>query len=397
MKINYAKKQRGAIVPAVVIAMPILLLVMGWALDFGHVFVNKTRLQNALDAAALSAAIAINYDVTKNTTAATNAGITTFNTFKAASGNNELAGLNGNSLIFEYSKNLQPFTPGSSPPAFVRVTSSGMLNVTPVLIQVTNVFTDDIQVPAAATAGPVGNNCSLTPFVMCAMMTPSVDTNCEDDTTKMDASGHAILGTDGLNDCYGYNVGQIRSLIVACNGANNNCPANSLESGNYNLLDLDGLQGGRDIMDVLCRQNGEPGYVNTCTAGNTLNTKPGYTWGNVRAGINCRFDSDTQRQEYYSPPAYTPYQTSGLGNNRRMMATPIADCTGLQNGNTTMPKLGTGCVFLTEHAIQQGSDKKIMAEFVGTCEQSGVWDPNNPVLNGPYKIILYKSPGSGDS
>ena len=67
MKINCSKKQRGAIVPAVVIALPVLLLVMGLALDFGHIFVNKTRLQNALDATALSAAIAINKDINNDT------------------------------------------------------------------------------------------------------------------------------------------------------------------------------------------------------------------------------------------------------------------------------------------------------------------------------------------
>ena len=30
--------------------------------------------------------------------------------------------------------------------------------------------------------------------------------------------------------------------------------------------------------------------------GNTLNTKPGWTWGNVKQGIDDRFDSDTQHR-----------------------------------------------------------------------------------------------------
>lgn len=396
MKTDSPKKQLGVVVPLVTIILPVLLLAAGWALDFGHTFVNKTRLQQALDATALSTAIALNNDITRNTGAATAKGIETFNLFKAASGNNELANLNGGSLVFEYSRTLVPFVPGTNPPGFVRVTSTNMLLVRPVLIRILNQFSNDMPVPAIATAGPVGQNCSLTPFVMCAMMTPSLDKNCEDDTIQMDALGHAVLGTDGINDCYGYNIGEIRSLVIACNGNNNNCPPNSLESGNYNLLDLDGSQGGKDIRDTL------QGTTNVCLQGNTLNTKPGWTWGNVKQGIDDRFASDTQQVPYplpsYSPTAFNQYKASGLGNNRRIMATPIGDCTGLQNGNSTIPKLGTACVFLTEQAIQQGPVKKIMVEFTGAeCPQNGEFDPNNPVLNGPYKIVLFKSPGSGDS
>jgi len=400
MKINCSKKQRGVVVVVVTIALPVLLLIMGLALDFGHVFVNKTRLQNALDATALSAAIAINKNIKNGTGPATDAGKATFNKFIAGSGNDELAGLAANDLVFDYSRTLNPwgsFNAAADSFAFVRVTSTNMLNVTPVLIRIFNQFSNDMSVPAIATAGPVGQNCSLTPFVMCAMMTPSVDKNCDDDTIKIDASGHAVLGTDGINDCYGYNLGQIRSLVIACNGSNSNCPANSLESGNYNLLDLDGSQGGKDIRDIL------QGTTNVCLQGNTLNTKPGWTWGNVKQGIDNRFASDNQQTPYplpnnYSPSPYNQYITSGLGNNRRVMATPIGDCTGLQNGNSTIPRVGTACTFLTEKAIQQGSAKQIMVEFTGeSCQQNGVWDPNNPVLNGPYKIVLYKSPGSVDS
>jgi len=386
MKINCSKKQRGTVVVVVTIALPVLLLAMGWALDFGHVFVNKTRLQNALDATALSAAIAINGDITKNTAAATLKGKDTFKKFIAGSGNAELSGLNDGSLKFEYSRELKNFIDGTVPPTFVRVTSVNMLNVTPVLIRIVNQFSNPMPVPAFATAGAVGQNCSLTPFVMCANMSP-LDTNCEDD------SG----GTVG-NDCYGYEIGKINSLVIACNGNTNNCGPNSLESGNYNLLNLDGSQGGKDIRDTL------QGTTNICLQGNTLDTKPGWTWGNVKQGIDNRFDSDTQTTPYpiggiYPPSPYTQYKTGGLGNARREMAAPIGDCTGLQTGASTIPKVGTACVFLTEKAVQgPGPIKAINVEFTGaSCQQNGVFSPTNAVLNGPYKVVLFKSPGSGDS
>ena len=405
MQIKYSRHQRGVVTVLVAITLPILLFIIGMAVDFGHVFVNKTRLQNALDASALSAAIAINADVTHNVAAATAKGIETFNLFKATTGNTELANLNLASSNFEYSKTLYPwgtFNPATDNFAFVRVTSTNMLNVTPFLIRIFR--PNDIAIPAIATAGPVGNNCSMSPFVLCAMMTPSVDSNCNDDTIKIDNSSGtalAVMGQDGINDCYGYNIGSIRSLVIACNGNTNNCGPNSLESGNFNLLNLDGSQGGKDIRDTL------QSTTNICLQGDTLNTKPGWTWGNVKKGIEIRFNSDTQTTPYsiaqtYSPSPYIQYETGGLGNNKRVLSVPIANCSGLQNGNSTIPSIKvngqpvSACVFLTEQAIQ--SPKSVNAEFTGkSCNVNGAWSPNNAVLNGPYTIVLFKSPGSSDS
>lgn len=395
MNMNHSKKQRGVVVVAVAIALPVLLLIMGMALDFGHVFVNKTRLQNALDATALSAAITINGDVTHNIANANIAGRAMFDRFKTASGNNELAGLNAGSLVFDYSRTLQPFSPGTSPPAFVRVTSTNMLNVRPVLIRILAQFSGDMPIPAIATAGAVGQNCSLVPFVMCAKMTP-LDTNCDDDTTTRDVLGNVTAGADGFKDCYGYNIGQEISLVQACNG-NNSCPGDALETGNFNLLNV-GAPGANVIKNAL------NGTRNICgDLGEQLDTQPGYAWGPVRDGLNVRYNADSNTTVYPTaifpadPSAHSQYKTSGTGNGKREIAAPIGDCRGLQTGNSLIPRVGVGCVFLTKKIPQGGSVKKVVVEFVDSCQQNGEFDPNNAVLNGPYKVVLFKSPGSGDS
>jgi hypothetical protein len=441
MKTNYSKNQRGVVTVLVVMALPVLLLIMGLALDFGHVFVNKTRLQNALDATALSAAIVINADVSKDITAQNNAsdeGIKTFEQFKKSMGNDELNEVILLRTDFKYFATL-PTLPPLPPPlnatdkfAFVKVTSTK--NVIPWLIGIVDLIrglpNKPIAVPATATAGPVGNICSLTPFVMCADM-PADSTNlipsdidCDNDTIKIDTvSGHAVLGTDGINDCYGYNIGSIRSLELSCkekfiNGVSDLCPVNSLESGNYNLLNLDGMKGGKDIKCTLslglapgCSK--DPGYRNICALGEIVDTKPGYTWGDVKQGIDYRFESDTQITPYpltekikgvdtpiiYASSPYTQYKTDNIvENSNRVMTTVLGDCRGLQKGSSNVPVVGAACVFLTEKAIQDGSSKKIMSEFTGaSCLQGGTWNPENPVLNGPYKIVLFKSSESGDS
>ena len=51
-----AHDQRGAALILVVVGMVALLGIVGLALDSGHAMLNKTRLQNTVDAAALAAA-----------------------------------------------------------------------------------------------------------------------------------------------------------------------------------------------------------------------------------------------------------------------------------------------------------------------------------------------------
>lgn len=50
------KKERGAVIVLTALALPILLIFMGLALDLGNLYIHKARLQNAADAAALAGA-----------------------------------------------------------------------------------------------------------------------------------------------------------------------------------------------------------------------------------------------------------------------------------------------------------------------------------------------------
>jgi len=71
------------------VAMLALLLMVGLALDVGHATLNKSRLQNATDAAALAAAKMI--DSTRSTILATTEALTAFGANANSSGDQELA------------------------------------------------------------------------------------------------------------------------------------------------------------------------------------------------------------------------------------------------------------------------------------------------------------------
>ena len=108
-------KERGAAIVLITIAMLVLILMAGLALDVGHMMVNKTRLQNAVDAAALSAAKTL--DETSSTSLATAAALQALGLDANDPGNQELGtSYNGGSLnvTVEYSSTLPPFVAGSA-------------------------------------------------------------------------------------------------------------------------------------------------------------------------------------------------------------------------------------------------------------------------------------------
>jgi len=354
------------------------------ALDFGHVFVNKTRLQNALDATALSAAIAINKNIKNGTGPATDAGKATFNKFIASSGNDELAGLAANNLVFDYSRTLNPwgtFDPVTDKFAYVRVTSTGMLNVTPVLIKVTNRFTDDIPIPAIATAGPVGNSCELVPLVICPQ--EGAPTGCDENGcngipfhTKVCLKGGTAAAKEGT------------------------CQDPSLPTGNFGLLRFDGFAGGADIRELLA------GTVNTCT--NNPTWENGNKVGPVTQGIEDRFEADLVQTEYQGEfpnggyhPQYIADTNAQLAKtpvpagtaNKRVMAVPVVENCSASPVNI----VAASCFLMTEVPTHTGTANEIIGELTAACPGPGAFDPTNPVLFGPYKIVLFKSPGSVDS
>ncbi|MFZ2406414.1 MAG: Tad domain-containing protein, partial [Methylobacter sp.] len=118
---HVAAGQRGAILPLVALGMGALLAMAGLALDMGHGYLNKTRLQNALDAAALSGAKTL--DETTDTAKATTAAQTAFTMNANDAGNTELQDIAIGNVTVEFSSTLNLFEDGlgGANPRFVRV------------------------------------------------------------------------------------------------------------------------------------------------------------------------------------------------------------------------------------------------------------------------------------
>src|SRR5207253_5160126 len=162
---TYAKRQQGATIVLVVAALASILLMGALALDGGHMLVNKTRLQNAVDAAALSGAkmLMMVSGATGAATQTQSAALATLTLNANATGNNELATAIGNNVAgfatVELANNVYgPFSfPGPADAKYVRVTVAnyplsgffwGILQAT------CNGAAPNKAVAAVATAGP---------------------------------------------------------------------------------------------------------------------------------------------------------------------------------------------------------------------------------------------------
>jgi len=161
-------KQRGIALPLVVIGMVAMLAMAGMAIDSSHAFVNKTRLQNTADAAALTAAKV--YDQTADTILGSAAANAQFGMNTDGSGNFEVdAAFDAGdiSVVVQWSPTLNPFTPSAVGP-YVRVIATGF-NMATTFSRIVGI--NDIPVISSAVAGPsptIDYACNIAPLVACA-------------------------------------------------------------------------------------------------------------------------------------------------------------------------------------------------------------------------------------
>jgi hypothetical protein len=379
-------RQRGAIIPLFVIALVALLGMVGMALDLGHFYVNRTRLQNALDAAALSGAKTL--DQTDSTAAATSAAHQAFTLNASADGNAELQAIPIEEVEVSFATNLMDsFTAdGGSDPRFVRA-SVARFSTGSWLIQLLGI--DSLDQPSSAVAGPspvLGQVCDLLPVAPC--------------------------GTPGAEN-FGYALGQ--EVVLKTGNGNKGW---EVGPGNYQNVQLDCGAGADCIRDEMAGK-----YRGCAIQGDTILTKPGKSVGANAQGLNTRFDCphpgcggvDTSEyrpdvvidagsggyRDYYSDyvsdradPSHWDLQPSPGGPAqleppRRVVAAPVIDCSGTVNGQGSVAVLGVSCLFLTRPAAHNGS-QEIYGEFLTECVAEGRPGPDPVTGPGPHTIVLYK-------
>jgi putative Flp pilus-assembly TadE/G-like protein len=404
------RRQRGAVLVMFALAMAVMLGLVGLALDGGHGMLNKTRLQNVVDAAALSAAKTL--DQTGDQVLATAEALQTFSTNSSGLGNSEMAdSYAGGDLDVDvqFSNTLHPFAAGTVPPLYVRVRASNF-RLPGWFIPVFGF--DEKIVGASAVAGPsptIQTGCNLAPMMVCG------DPNAPPE------------------DNFGYELGEADVLKSSTNSF-------EVGPGNFQLIRLGGGQGGAVIRTAMAGN-----YAGCVTTGNTVPTEPGNTVGPVVQGLNTRFgqylgpmggtqsqyppdvvvgepippltyDTDTDTIFYNSQPLdgdpdpdyydhddylaeiqsgaydFVPLEEGGIGAfGRRTLAVPVGDCTETTNGQGDVPVLGFLCYHLLQKAQQKGNESQVYGQFIEEgCQITGRPGPAPGTGPGPYIIQLYK-------
>lgn len=373
-------RQRGVAMALVAVGMLAILAMAGLALDMGEVYVNKTRLQNALDAAALSAAKELVISG-GDTIAAETTAKATFNLNKDE-GNEELVAISDSDVDVEFSDNLVPWVPASGT-NFVRV-SVDTFSLNSLLISVLGINTKPVV--ASATAGPATTACNnIFPLLACG------------DPDQPPAGDSA----------WGYTAGDQVVLKIHSGPCpdpptpENPEPCNG--PGNFNVLDVG--SGASAVRDALCGI-GEHACV---AAGHEADTEPGNMVGPVGQGVNTMFGeyqgpvspadcpADTNITEYIDPPDIPPFFPDYLGvdhNGRRVVPVPIGVCSEDEGGKKIVTILDTLCFLITRKAETAGNTQFVYGEFLDldqdACLSAGYISPNPNPPSGPVIIVLYK-------
>lgn len=434
-------EQKGAVLPMIAIGLLAILGTAGLAIDLGHGYLNNSRLQNALDAAALSGARTLM--ITGKDTAA--ASVHARDAFDAHL-NGEMSGLSSANMVIQYSRLLDPFTNDGTPDAnFIRVAYDGFATRFSFASLLPGVG-DSMNIASTAVAGPIpvgtddGDICSLAPILMCGDPGPpddptatpltysQTDTNCGVFDPLVDPPG------SGDYECYGYDVvppgganGDCHVLKSGSPGGMTNPTFNGVNCfedndgigpGNFQLARIDPNCPGGDCV----RQAMAGGQRSCSTAGaSTIPSETGVTAGPSWQGLNTRFNlyQGGGTGGMLSPADYPPDRiinqtywhtqylaetaaqiNSGFGQPlRRLITVPVVECDGTQNGQSNLPLLGFACFFLLEPLPAMGGGD-IKGQLVLGCESGGSPGTNPGTSDpsaGPYQIILYKDPDSAET
>ncbi|MGR5175082.1 pilus assembly protein TadG-related protein [Vibrio parahaemolyticus] len=405
MKVNKYKsslliqRQGGITTILITLLLLVFLFFTALAVDVNHALVNKSRLQNGVDAAALAAAVKVSAGESDAVAEAT--ALSTLTSMFTADGNSEIS-LPAESISITFSNDPQNFsgTYDSSADTYVRVA----LTDVPLTSYFLHYFDIDKESGASAVAGPSSTliyACNIVPIAVCA------------DTVS------------GANDFLGFEYKTIHELKVADQNSSEMGP------GNYQLLDFG--SGAATVRTALAG-----GYEGCVDISNNVDTKPGNTVGPVGQGLNTRFGvyagggvsaADYPPDIYVEEPGslastdadgnvvyndtwmYADYLAesascdgSASGSctageaGRRILPIPMVDCTGAGGGATSLPVTAVGCFFLIQKApANNGTQDGVYGEFIEDCTVKNGSTGITPNAEGIFKIQLYRDPLSGES
>lgn len=360
--------ERGSVLATATLGMLTVLLAVGLGVDISRLYLTKTELQNAADAAALAGASALNGSSSGITKAADRA-VQTMNSY----------GFNKTGVVFPRSDVL--FAVNLDSPYM----SEGAAAASPKNIRFVQVTTQNSPVAISFAASILGTSRNLTATATAGLSVP-INVFCN--WIPLSVIDYDIPMTPG-------NVYTIRAA-----------PGNQVSPGNYQILAVAG-RGGVDVRE------GIASGVDLCAepgATYEVDTKPGVSSGPVRQGINTRFDdySGGQVDPISHPPdtniknniTYAQYRDATATQapahtgvpGRRIVIIPIIKEEEFDQGRNTVKFSRFGQFFLRSK-VGNGNGGDIEAEYINdiVVVGKGGYNPNGGPTNNLMAVpVLYK-------
>ncbi len=369
--------ERGSVLAASALGMLSLILAVGLGVDLTHLYLTKNELQNAADSAALAAASGLNFTpsgISKATELATE---TIKNNYQFQ---NKPVDILPEHVRF--ARNLSDFASGAD---FNQAAASAP-GVAPD-IKFVKVITPQSPVNIAFASMVLGSSFNIWAEAVAGVSVP-------------------------LNVYAGYLPAfvvddDVATILPGQTYTFRGSPQSSVAPGNFQLLAIDGA-GAADNRIGLAS-----GVQNVVGPGGYVDTKPGINAGDVRQGINTRFDDyasqldpvnfppdtnimeDITYAEYLDPngPKQPPSHLDVAVDGRRVVLLPIVKISELDGGRTTVQIDRFGAFFL-KSKVDNGNGGEIQAEFIGidVVVGSGEYDPSGTTTPGPAirKPVLYR-------
>ncbi|MGY0614167.1 pilus assembly protein TadG-related protein [Vibrio sp. FJH11] len=445
------RSQQGITLVLISLIMLILIGMGAFAMDLNHQVLNKARLQNAVDSAALASAVVA--DETNDLKLSEEAAIDALNSFASSSGNQELVYTSEN-ISITFSTDNQNFaaagsiSPLSSDDIYVRVAVSNV-NLTQYLSYIFGVGKD---VSASAVAGPsaaITHSCNLTPMAVCSHPNSTAEqvwgynpSGYDPTESTLASTIHALKVSDQQNTAMGAGNFQLIDFSQSTveEVEEDDSPSNGNNGNNGN-----GNEDGAGAS--LIRRAMAGGYNGCATIGNEVVTKTGNNIGPVAQGLNTRLndftgpikeDGEVKPDIYVKEATLATEELEGGGikvtssdffyknyldctvrdigcveseNNkqihidepkaqpeRRILRIPIIDCSQSEPGKTNYPVKGFGCFFLLQKVDGNASTGgNVFGQFLYDCPINNGSTGVEASDAGFYRIQLYKDPLSGAS
>lgn len=431
------KNERGNVLAYTVLSALFLFLAVGLGVDLSHLYLAKTELQNAADAAALAGASALTLPNPERITAAVDRAVSTMNLNRYNFDNRTFAAVMSTTAqrdLVTFAINLSgPYVSeadATADPEDIRFVKVNTPSVPVNMIFAVPILGSTQSLNAKATAGlSVPGNARYCPAPLSAVQCGPTDTTCIFASQFWgDCGDPPISGTsppkppvhtytDGTPAC-----DPTREFCKGCTYNVRTAGSTGPSPGNLGLLGCAG-NGCSLLRDALA------GYGVACqcglaSEGDSLATQTGNCAGPVSQGLNVRFDDYSGGAPSYStaippdtnvaqgPPSghgsnttwpgisYQQYQAGNpfLGPaaghagvpNRRVLILPITYVADWPNGQSgTVVARGFGAFFMRNQAI--GTNGDIRFEYIGK-DTAGIvgLDPGGTNSTNVVTPVLYR-------